>query len=110
MKTTGQTLRKEDRHPAVQIWPSEDAPQLLDALLEPNDGYDWVALVPPSLNDPELIDLLLKNGASRPLKTICLPNGGVLLAGHYSETVAYRGGRPQARSGVRKNTHPLRFF
>lgn len=68
----------------LQTWPVAEAPQRLLALLDASQAYDWVALVPAELNDPEVVSLLCRNLGNETAETRKLDDGSLLLGGYFA--------------------------
>ena len=81
---------------SIQVWPKTDAPEWLLQLVEARACFDWVALVPRDLNDPEIVGLLLRRAQELRTDMVSLADGSALLIGRF-------GGRQNAlRSGIER--------
>lgn len=89
--------------PAIQTWPTREAPESLRSVIGADAGYDWVALVPAELNAPDVVGLLLRNSVVSPVQTHELADGGLLLAGHFDTSHSLPFAQiPQVHSKARK--------
>jgi hypothetical protein len=77
--------RKPDAKPdpVIQIWNANEAPDMFRRLMDQPGSYDWLALVPAELKDPEVVSLLLRDTVNGLDHSRTLSDGSLLLAGHF---------------------------
>jgi hypothetical protein len=72
------------RQPVIQFWEMGDAPDYIRTALPPGQIFDWVAVVPPELQNREVLSLLTNGPGVDSLCRCDLQNGDCLLAGRSS--------------------------
>jgi hypothetical protein len=68
------------RQPIIQFWEMSDAPEHVRAALPVGQIFDWIAVVPPALQNSGVLSLLTTGRARESLCRHDLQNGDCLLA------------------------------
>jgi hypothetical protein len=69
------------KRPTIQFWTVSEAPDHIRGELPTGQGLDWIAIIPPELQDPEVLSLITKGPGVDTLYRCDLKNGECLLAG-----------------------------
>lgn len=69
------------RRPVIQFWEMGDAPDYVRSALPSGQVFDWIAVVPPELQNREVLSLLTSGPGVDSLCRRDLQNGECLLAG-----------------------------
>lgn len=68
------------RRPLIQFWEMSDAPDRVRSALPAGQVFDWIAIVPPELQDREVLSMLTDSPGLHDIYRCNLPNGELLIA------------------------------